>query len=109
MIYICQFKDAFGHWSGIVGELVRHEADIGVASLTISSVRQKAVDFSTPFMNLGISIMVYKQKQAVIISVLYKTINFCIKLGMLIFEKCKVIYRFISYYINLYLLQVLIK
>ncbi len=80
MIYICQFKDAFGHWSGIVGELVRHEADIGVASLTISSVRQKAVDFSTPFMNLGISIMVYKQKQAVIISVLYKTINLSIKI-----------------------------
>jgi hypothetical protein len=67
----CLFKDAFGHWSGIVGELVRHEADIGVASLTISSVRQKAVDFSTPFMNLGISIMVYKQKQAVIISLFY--------------------------------------
>ena len=67
----CLFKGAFGHWSGIVGELVRHEADIGVASLTISSVRQKAVDFSTPFMNLGISIMVYKQKQAVIMSILY--------------------------------------
>jgi len=53
-----------------VGELIRREADLGVASLTISLEREKAVDFSTPFMNLGISIMVYKQKQAVIIFVL---------------------------------------
>lgn len=29
-------------------------------------VRETAIDFSAPFMNLGISIMVYKQKQAVI-------------------------------------------
>ena len=53
-----------------MGELIRREADLGVASLTISLEREKAVDFSTPFMNLGISIMVYKQKQAVIIFVL---------------------------------------
>jgi glutamate receptor, ionotropic, invertebrate len=60
------YLDAQGHWSGIVGELVRREADIGVASLTISMVRETAIDFSAPFMNLGISIMVFKQKQAVI-------------------------------------------
>ena len=29
-------------------------------------VRETAIDFSAPYMNLGISIMVYKQKQAVI-------------------------------------------
>ena len=66
-LFICFFfKDAQGHWSGIVGELVRREADIGVASLTISMVRETAIDFSAPYMNLGISIMVFKQKQAVI-------------------------------------------
>ena len=64
--YLFIYLDAQGHWSGIVGELVRREADIGVASLTISMVRETAIDFSAPFMNLGISIMVYKQKQAVI-------------------------------------------
>jgi glutamate receptor, ionotropic, invertebrate len=37
-----------------------------VASLTISMVRETAIDFSAPYMNLGISIMVFKQKQAVI-------------------------------------------
>ena len=32
-------------------------ADICVADLTINKVRQEAVDFTMPFMNLGISIL----------------------------------------------------
>lgn len=44
---------------------MRHEADFSVAGLTISLVRERAVEFSTPFMNLGISIMVFKQKENV--------------------------------------------
>jgi ABC-type amino acid transport substrate-binding protein len=71
-------KDANGNWNGIIGELVRHEADLAVAGLTISLVRERAVEFSMPFMNLGISIMVYKQKEEVIILKLKKlnAINF---------------------------------
>lgn len=61
-------KDANGNWNGIIGELVRHEADLAVAGLTISLVRERAVEFSMPFMNLGISIMVYKQKEEVFLS-----------------------------------------
>lgn len=57
--------DANGNWNGIIGEIVRQEADFAVAGLTISLVRERAVEFSTPFMNLGISIMVYKQKESV--------------------------------------------
>jgi len=38
---------------------------LAVAGLTISLVRERAVEFSMPFMNLGISIMVYKQKEEV--------------------------------------------
>ena len=49
----------------MVGELVRQEADIAIASLTISLVREQAVEFSLPFMNLGISIMVYKPEEKV--------------------------------------------
>jgi ABC-type amino acid transport substrate-binding protein len=41
----------------MVGELVRNEADMAVASLTISTQRERAVAFSLPFMNIGISIM----------------------------------------------------
>ena len=34
------------------------EADLAVAPLTITASREKVVDFSKPFMSLGISIMI---------------------------------------------------
>lgn len=43
---------------GMVGEIVSQRADMAIAPLTISQIRMEAVDFSKPFMNLGISIMV---------------------------------------------------
>ncbi|XP_046452213.1 glutamate receptor 1-like isoform X3 [Daphnia pulex] len=49
-----------GGWDGIIGELVRREADMAVAALTINSGRERVVDFSKPFMDLGISIMIKK-------------------------------------------------
>jgi len=58
-------KEPNGNWNGMVGELVRHEADLAIASLSISLAREQAVEFSLPFMNLGISIMVYKPKEEV--------------------------------------------
>ncbi len=54
-----------GNWNGMIGELVRHEADLAISSLTITLVREQAVEFSLPFMNLGISIMVYKPEEKV--------------------------------------------
>ncbi|XP_072040413.1 glutamate receptor 2-like isoform X2 [Amphiura filiformis] len=47
-------------WSGMVAELINGTADIAVASLTISAEREKVIDFTKPFMSLGISIMVKK-------------------------------------------------
>ncbi|GFY54467.1 glutamate receptor ionotropic, kainate 2 [Trichonephila inaurata madagascariensis] len=52
------FKD--GAWNGMVGELLRMEADIAVADLSITFDRESAVDFTMPFMNLGISILFKK-------------------------------------------------
>ncbi|XP_044734637.1 glutamate receptor 1-like [Chrysoperla carnea] len=49
-----------GEWDGIVGELIRNEADIAIASMTITSEREQVIDFSKPFMSLGISIMIKK-------------------------------------------------
>ncbi len=43
---------------GMVGEVVSRTADMAIAPLTISQSRMEVVDFSKPFMNLGISIMV---------------------------------------------------
>lgn len=60
-------KDANGEWSGIIGELIRHEADLAIGGLTITLEREQAVEFSMPFMNLGISIMVYKPKAEVLL------------------------------------------
>ncbi|GIY69086.1 glutamate receptor ionotropic, kainate 2 [Caerostris extrusa] len=49
-----------GTWNGMIGELLRREADIAVADLSITFDREKAVDFTMPFMNLGISILFKK-------------------------------------------------
>ncbi|CAD7083213.1 unnamed protein product [Hermetia illucens] len=49
-----------GGWDGMVGELVRREADIAIAAMTITAERERVIDFSKPFMSLGISIMIKK-------------------------------------------------
>ena len=48
------------HGPGMIGELVRHEVDLAIAPLTITSQRESVVDFSKPWMNLGISILIRK-------------------------------------------------
>jgi ABC-type amino acid transport substrate-binding protein len=70
----CKFRvvrdNSFGNkpandqpWNGMVGELLRHEADLAVAPLTITSQRESVVDFSKPWMNLGISILISKPEK----------------------------------------------
>jgi len=49
----------------MVGEIVRKEAHLAVGSLTISAQRERAIGFSMPFMNMGISIMIKKPKKEV--------------------------------------------
>nr|XP_053772518.1 glutamate receptor ionotropic, kainate 1 isoform X1 [Desmodus rotundus] len=49
-----------GEWNGMVKELIDHRADLAVAPLTITYVRETAIDFSKPFMTLGISILYRK-------------------------------------------------
>ncbi|XP_054879157.1 glutamate receptor ionotropic, kainate 2 isoform X2 [Poeciliopsis prolifica] len=49
-----------GQWNGMVKELMDHRADLAVAPLAISYVREKVIDFSKPFMTLGISILFRK-------------------------------------------------
>ncbi|CAK9294817.1 unnamed protein product [Gordionus sp. m RMFG-2023] len=50
-------------WSGIIGELINLKADLAVSGLTISHQREEVIDFTKPFMNLGISIL-YKKPVA---------------------------------------------
>ena len=46
-----------GEWNGLMGELLAQKADLAITDLTITYEREQAVDFSMPFMNLGISIL----------------------------------------------------
>ncbi|KAI2802571.1 hypothetical protein BLOT_010029 [Blomia tropicalis] len=47
-------------WNGMFGELIRHQADLAIGDLTATYLRETAVDFTMPFMNLGIAILFKK-------------------------------------------------
>ncbi|XP_041955164.1 probable glutamate receptor isoform X1 [Alosa alosa] len=48
-------QDASGNWNGVIGEVVRGEADLAVADLTVTASRESAVELSKPFMQTGLS------------------------------------------------------
>ncbi|XP_022247281.1 glutamate receptor ionotropic, kainate 1-like [Limulus polyphemus] len=50
-------KNEHDEWNGMIRELINKEADLALADLTITYEREEAVDFTMPFMNLGISIL----------------------------------------------------
>lgn len=45
------------HWNGMIGEVMREDADVAVAPLTVTRSREEVVDFTTPFMTLGMNIL----------------------------------------------------
>ncbi|KAL1442623.1 hypothetical protein MTO96_030696 [Rhipicephalus appendiculatus] len=56
-------RDSQGRWNGMMRELVDMEADLAIGDLTITSEREQAVDFTMPFMTLGVSILYKKADQ----------------------------------------------
>ncbi|KAF8367108.1 glr-5 [Pristionchus pacificus] len=46
-----------GTWDGMIGEILRGEAEMAVAPLTVNFKRAEVVDFTKPFLSLGISIL----------------------------------------------------
>uniref|UniRef100_A0A674EJ78 Glutamate receptor n=1 Tax=Salmo trutta TaxID=8032 RepID=A0A674EJ78_SALTR len=53
-------QDESGAWNGMIGEVVRKEADLAIAPLTLTAAREKAVGMTKPFMQTGISILLRK-------------------------------------------------
>ncbi|KAK9303596.1 hypothetical protein QLX08_004759 [Tetragonisca angustula] len=47
-------------WTGMLGKIIAGVADLAITDLTITAEREGAVDFTMPFMNLGISILYRK-------------------------------------------------
>lgn len=49
-----------GSWNGIMAELVLRRADVGLGGMTITYEREQSVDFTKPFLTLGITILYRK-------------------------------------------------
>ncbi|CDQ75520.1 unnamed protein product [Oncorhynchus mykiss] len=54
-----------GQWNGMVGEVVYKRADMAIGSLTVNKERSEAVEFSVPFVETGISVMVSRSNGTV--------------------------------------------
>ncbi|XP_011503697.1 PREDICTED: glutamate receptor ionotropic, kainate 2-like [Ceratosolen solmsi marchali] len=52
-------------WNGLIKQLLELKADFAICDLTITSERQSVIDFTAPFMNLGISILFSKPEKVV--------------------------------------------
>ncbi|XP_070542726.1 glutamate receptor ionotropic, kainate 2-like isoform X2 [Ptychodera flava] len=53
-----------GTWNGLVGEVYYGRAHLAVAGMITTSERQRVVDFTKPFMNYDVSILIRKPQQA---------------------------------------------
>ncbi|XP_074650207.1 glutamate receptor ionotropic, kainate 3-like [Tubulanus polymorphus] len=58
-------KTASGEWNGIVGELLKGNASLAGAPLTINVQREEVIDFSKPFKTIGISILIKRPQDNV--------------------------------------------
>jgi ABC-type amino acid transport substrate-binding protein len=50
-----------GRWNGLVAALINRRADMVITSLKINFERSQAIDFSLPFLDTGIAIVVAKR------------------------------------------------
>ena len=77
------------HWNGMIGEVLRDEADTALYSLTITERRAKAVEFSYPIISAGSGIIIsigkrksYQNLNSAFLSP-FKTDLWCATIGVL--------------------------
>ncbi|XP_064079193.1 glutamate receptor ionotropic, kainate 2-like isoform X3 [Macrobrachium nipponense] len=55
-----KYEEKRKRWNGMIGELLDQRADLAIGDLTITYEREQVVDFTMPWMNLGITILYRK-------------------------------------------------
>lgn len=55
---------ATGKWNGVIGAVVDGQVDMGLADLTITYQREQYLDFTAPFMHIGIAALFKKSQTA---------------------------------------------
>lgn len=58
-------KNRNGKWNGLIGDIVEKRAQVAIGAITISAVRELDVDFSKPFMDFKVSLLMQKEKEQV--------------------------------------------
>ena len=59
-----RYDSSTGSWTGMVGEVVSGSVEMAVADLTTTASRERAVDFTVPFLHVGITILYKKPSWA---------------------------------------------
>ncbi|KAF2905279.1 hypothetical protein ILUMI_00899 [Ignelater luminosus] len=54
------YNETTKEWSGMIGDVINRVADLAITDLTITRKRQRGVDFTSSFMDLGIQILYAK-------------------------------------------------
>ena len=50
--------DITGRWNGMIGEVLYGKADMALGTITINAQRSRVVDFTTPYSEVGIGMMI---------------------------------------------------
>merc|ERR1711892_1000392 len=59
-----RYDSSTGSWTGMVGEVMSGSAEMAAADLTTTASRERAVDFTVPFLHVGITILYKKPSWA---------------------------------------------